>query len=71
MKLDIHSQTSPTESTPVNFENGKIIYPTLYDGCKYLSMLGIKLIHANKKEPLGFEIGDASLFQMAIMKVKS
>ena len=29
----------------------KKIHPTLYDGCNYLSMLGLKLIHISKRGP--------------------
>ena len=30
------------------------IYPTLYNGCDYLSMLGLKLLNVNKRGPRGF-----------------
>ena len=49
MKLVIHSQTTTLPS--LKFENGNIIHPTLYDGCIYLSMPGLKLIHVSKRGP--------------------
>ena len=47
MKLLIHSQTSTVQ--PLKFGNGYIISPTLYWACDYLSMLGLKLIHASQR----------------------
>ena len=50
MKLLIHSQTST--AAPLKFGNGQVT--TLYNGCNYLSMLGLKLNHVSitKKGPL-------------------
>ena len=33
---------------PLKFGNGKIIYPTLYCTCDYLTMQGLKLLHFGK-----------------------
>ena len=35
----------------LKFGNGSIIYFTLYNGCNYLSMLGLKLNHFSKRHP--------------------
>ena len=34
-----------------NFWEWDILHPTLYNGCSYLSMLGIQLNHVNKRGP--------------------
>ena len=49
MKLLIHSQTSTVQ--PLKFGMDKQFHPTLYNGCNYLSMLGIKLNHASERGP--------------------
>ena len=45
MKLLIHFQTSMV--APLKFRNG--FHPTFYNGCNYLSMLGLKLNHVSKR----------------------
>ena len=35
----------------------KLFHRTLYDGCNYLSMLGLKLIHVSKRGPWSFQVG--------------
>ena len=47
MKLRIHSQTSTV--APFKYWNGQVISPHTYNGCNYLSMLGLKLIHVSKR----------------------
>ena len=47
MKLFIHSQTSSVE--PLNFGKDKWFQPTHCNGCNYLSMLGLNLIHVSKR----------------------
>ena len=49
MKLFIHSQTSAVQ--PLKLEMDKWFHSTLYNGCNYLSVLGIKLIHVSKRGP--------------------
>ena len=51
MKLLIHSQISTVAS--LKFRNGFMISSHTNNGCIYLSMLGIKLIHVNKRGPWG------------------
>ena len=51
VKLSIHSQISTTPT--LKFENGYIISSLLYNGCKYLPMLGFKLIHFSEWAPDG------------------
>ena len=46
MKLHIHSQTSTVQ--PLFDVWG--FHPTLYDGCNYFSMLGLKLMHVSKRD---------------------
>ena len=46
MKLLVHSQTS--SAAPLKFEN-KSFHPTGYNWCKYLSTIGLKLIHVSKR----------------------
>ena len=36
---------------PFLFRNGKVIHPTVYNGCNYLSMMGLKLNHVSKRGP--------------------
>ena len=45
MKLLIHSQTSTVQ--PIEFGNEQF-HPTHYNGCNYLSMLWLNLIHLSK-----------------------
>ena len=47
MTLFIHSQTSTVAS--LKFGMGKLFHPTLYNGCNYLSILGLKLNHVSKR----------------------
>ena len=47
MKLLIHSLVSTV--APLKFRNVWIIHFTLYNGCDYLSMLVLKLIHVSKR----------------------
>ena len=50
MKLLIHSQTSTV--APLKYGNmDKLFHPTLYNGCNYIYMLGLKLNHVNKRGP--------------------
>ena len=51
MKLFTHSQTSP--AAPVNLFN-----PARYDGCNYVCMLGLKLIHVKYHRRLVFMYGE-------------
>ena len=50
MKLLIHSQTSMVK--PLKFGNWLVISSDVYKGCNYLSMPGLKLIHASKSGPM-------------------
>ena len=34
---------------PLKFRNGKEFHPTIYNGCNYLSILGLKSIHVSKR----------------------
>ena len=47
IQLLIHSQTSTMP--PLKFGDGWIISSHIYNGCNYLSMLGLKLINASKR----------------------
>ena len=48
MKLLIQSRTWTPHHSCLLLD--KYVHPTLYDGCKYLSMLGFKWIHVRKKD---------------------
>ena len=47
MKLLVHSQTST--AAQLKFGNGMKFHPIPYDGCNYLSLLGLNLICAIKR----------------------
>ena len=49
MKLIIHSQTSTVAPFPLGMD--KKFHLPLYDICYYLSMLGLKFIHVDKRAP--------------------
>ena len=49
MTLPIHSQILTV--VPWYLVIGKWFHPTLYDGCNYLCMLGLKFIHVSKGGP--------------------
>ena len=41
-------------ATVGSLEMGTKFHPTPFEGCNYISMLGLKLIHANKMGPIGY-----------------
>ena len=49
-EVRIHSQTSTVQPLIV-WEWIKEFHPIHYNGCKYLSMLGLQLIHVSKRGP--------------------
>ena len=62
----MHTQTVP----PFKFGNELVIHPTHYWACDYLSMMGLKLIHVNKRGPkwrclLGYGVAHPTFSSMA------
>ena len=49
MKLFIHSETSTV--VPLKLGMDKYFHPTLYNGCKYLSIPELKLNYVSKRGP--------------------
>ena len=47
--------------------NGKVISPTLYDGCNDISMLGLKLIHVCKRDPWSYVSVTVTCLYMSII----
>ena len=39
-------------ATPLKLQMEKLFHPTLYNGCNYLSILGLKSIRVSKKDPI-------------------
>ena len=47
MNVLIHCQTSTAQ--PLKFGNWQVISSHIYNGCDYLSLLGLRLIHVSKR----------------------